>query len=97
MLIIPAVSCGEFRGKLPLKGCSGFLLHKTPDLANDPEERAKLRHEPLEDGPTIIYTPTRKETLHISKFLSKFGIKVAAYNAKVIYIQSVEVIVLLSI
>lgn len=76
------VSCGEFRGKLPLKGCSGFLLHKTPDLANDPEERAKLRHEPLEDGPTIIYTPTRKETLHISKFLSKFGIKVAAYNAK---------------
>ncbi|XP_006344648.1 ATP-dependent DNA helicase Q-like SIM isoform X1 [Solanum tuberosum] len=76
------VSCGEFSGKLPLKGCSGFLLHKTPDLANDPEERAKLQHKPLEDGPTIIYAPTRKETLSISKFLSKFGIKAAAYNAK---------------
>ncbi|XP_049350610.1 ATP-dependent DNA helicase Q-like SIM isoform X2 [Solanum verrucosum] len=76
------VSCGEFSGKLPLKGCSGFLLHKTPDLANDPGERAKLRHKPLEDGPTIIYAPTRKETLSISKFLSKFGIKAAAYNAK---------------
>ncbi|XP_055816709.1 ATP-dependent DNA helicase Q-like SIM isoform X2 [Solanum dulcamara] len=76
------VSCGEFSGKLPLKGCCGFLLHKTPDLANDPEERAKLRHKPLEDGPTIIYAPTRKETLSISKFLSKFGIKAAAYNAK---------------
>ncbi|KAL3349622.1 hypothetical protein AABB24_022636 [Solanum stoloniferum] len=31
------VSRGEFSGKLPLKG-----LHKTPDLAYDPEERAKL-------------------------------------------------------
>nr|XP_025888467.1 ATP-dependent DNA helicase Q-like SIM isoform X5 [Solanum lycopersicum] len=76
------VSCGEFSGKLPLEGCSGFLLHKTPDLANDPKERVKLQHKLLEDGPTIIYAPTRKETLSISKFLSKFGIKAAAYNAK---------------
>ncbi|KAK4739275.1 hypothetical protein R3W88_002972 [Solanum pinnatisectum] len=58
-------------------------LHKTPDLAYDLEERAKLRHKPLEDGQTIIYAPTRKETLSISKFLSKFGTKTAAYNAKV--------------
>ncbi|KAM3378102.1 ATP-dependent DNA helicase Q-like SIM isoform X1 [Capsicum galapagoense] len=76
------VSCGEFSGKLPLKGYSGFLLPKTPDLPNNPEERAKLQHEPLEDGPTIIYVPTRKETLSIAKFLSRFGIKAAAYNAK---------------
>lgn len=76
------VSCGEFSGKLPLKGCRGFLLPIAPDLPNNPEERAKLRHEPLEDGPTIIYVPTRKETLSISKFLSRFGIKAAAYNAK---------------
>ncbi|KAJ8572874.1 hypothetical protein K7X08_009385 [Anisodus acutangulus] len=76
------VSCGEFSGKLPLKGCSDFLLPKTPDLPNNPEERAKLRHKPLEDGPTIIYVPTRKETLSISKFLSRSGVKAAAYNAK---------------
>ncbi|KAK4339655.1 hypothetical protein RND71_041117 [Anisodus tanguticus] len=69
-------------GKLPLKGRSDFLLPKTPDLPNNPEERAKLRHKPLEDGPTIIYVPTRKETLSILKFLSRSGIKAAAYNAK---------------
>lgn len=38
--------------------------------------------EPLDEGPTIIYVPTRKETLGIAKFLLKFGIKAAAYNAK---------------
>uniref|UniRef100_A0A3Q7ENF5 Uncharacterized protein n=1 Tax=Solanum lycopersicum TaxID=4081 RepID=A0A3Q7ENF5_SOLLC len=43
------ISRGEFSGKLQLKGYSDFLLHKTPDLANDPEERAKLRHKPLQD------------------------------------------------
>ncbi|EYU20981.1 hypothetical protein MIMGU_mgv1a002122mg [Erythranthe guttata] len=36
----------------------------------------------LENGPTIIYAPTRKETLSITKFLSNFGVKAAAYNAK---------------
>ncbi|XP_009778267.1 ATP-dependent DNA helicase Q-like SIM [Nicotiana sylvestris] len=76
------VSCGEFSGKLPTKGFSGFLLPKAPDLPSKPEERAKFQHEPLEDGPTIIYVPTRKETLSISKFLSRSGIKAAAYNAK---------------
>ncbi|XP_059313161.1 ATP-dependent DNA helicase Q-like SIM [Lycium ferocissimum] len=76
------VSCGEFSGKLPLKGCSDFVLPKTPDVPSNPEERAKLRYKALEDGPTIIYVPTRKETLSISKFLSRSGIKAAAYNAK---------------
>lgn len=39
--------------------------------------------EPLDEGPTIIYVPTRKQTLGIAAFLLKFGIKAAAYNAKV--------------
>lgn len=37
----------------------------------------------LEEGATIIYVPTRKQTLGIAKFLSRFGVKAAAYNAKV--------------
>ncbi|RVW31612.1 ATP-dependent DNA helicase Q-like SIM [Vitis vinifera] len=37
---------------------------------------------PLEQGPTIIYVPTRKETLNIAKYLCRCGVKAAAYNAK---------------
>lgn len=36
----------------------------------------------LGSGPSIIYTPTRKETEMIAKFLSKSGVKAAAYHAK---------------
>ncbi|KAJ1387416.1 Winged helix-like DNA-binding domain superfamily [Sesbania bispinosa] len=37
--------------------------------------------ELLDQGPTIIYVTTRKETLRIAKYLCKFGVKAAAYNA----------------
>ncbi|KAL6964756.1 DNA helicase [Sarracenia purpurea var. burkii] len=53
------------------------------DLSNKTEERSELWKDHLE-GPTIIYVPTRKETLSIAKFLCKFGVKAAAYNAKVV-------------
>lgn len=39
-------------------------------------------HPVLGLGPSIIYTPTRKETVMIAKFLSKSGVKAAAYHAK---------------
>ncbi|KAK1430110.1 hypothetical protein QVD17_12627 [Tagetes erecta] len=35
-----------------------------------------------EEGLTIVYVPTRKETLSIAKYLSKCGLKAAAYHAK---------------
>lgn len=38
----------------------------------------------LEEGPTIIYVPTRKETLRIADYLCKFNVKAAAYHAKVL-------------
>lgn len=34
-------------------------------------------------GPTIIYVPTRKETVKLAEFLSRSGVRAAAYNAKV--------------
>ncbi|KAH0870145.1 hypothetical protein HID58_077167 [Brassica napus] len=34
------------------------------------------------EGPTIIYVPTRKESVNIAKYLCGVGLKAAAYNAK---------------
>lgn len=52
-------------------------------MLNKPKERPALKKGDLGEGPTIIYVPTRKETLSIAKFLSSYGVKAAAYNAKV--------------
>ncbi|XP_056168634.1 ATP-dependent DNA helicase Q-like SIM isoform X2 [Syzygium oleosum] len=76
------VPCGEFHGESPdlsQEICSSFETSGSP---MELEERLKLQQEPLERGPTIIYVPTRKETLTIAKFLCDCGIKAAAYNAK---------------
>lgn len=40
-------------------------------------------HKPSEQGTTIVYVPTRKETIKIAEFLCKFGVKAAAYHAMV--------------
>ncbi|XP_014514757.1 ATP-dependent DNA helicase Q-like SIM isoform X4 [Vigna radiata var. radiata] len=56
-------------------------LSKNTNIPKKPEGRVKILNEPLEQGPTIIYVPTRKETLRIAKYLCKFGLKAAAYNA----------------
>ncbi|PIN00065.1 DNA helicase [Handroanthus impetiginosus] len=72
------VSCGEFSGRPPIN----FSNSGTPDfrdLLREAEGRSLLGH--LDEGPTIIYVPTRKETLSLTKFLSRFGVKAAAYNA----------------
>ncbi|XP_058222361.1 ATP-dependent DNA helicase Q-like SIM isoform X1 [Rhododendron vialii] len=74
------VSCGEFFGKSP-DDSDIFGSSEKYDLQNKEEERLKLRQGHLE-GPTIIYVPTRKETVSIANFLCKFGVKAAAYNAK---------------
>ncbi|XP_028099230.1 ATP-dependent DNA helicase Q-like SIM [Camellia sinensis] len=77
-----SVSCGEFFGQSPDKDSDICGLHEINDPLNKREEGLKLQQGHLE-GSTIIYVPTRKETLSISKFLCKCGVKAAAYNAKV--------------
>ncbi|PRQ42244.1 putative DNA helicase [Rosa chinensis] len=77
------VSCGEFCG-LPL--CEDLNTRKETtsevlDPLSQPEERLRLLQQPLEKGSTIIYVPTRKQTLKIATYLSKCGVKAAAYNA----------------
>ncbi|KAL0422047.1 UNVERIFIED_CONTAM: ATP-dependent DNA helicase Q-like SIM [Sesamum latifolium] len=72
------VSCGEFCGQPPLK----FNDCGTPDFLRKAQEAPPLHQGHLDEGPTIIYVPTRKDTLSLSKFLSRFGVKAAAYNAK---------------
>lgn len=78
-----AVPCGEFHGNSSELSQEIFSSFETSDSPMELEERLKLQQEPLGRGPTIIYVPTRKETLTIAKFLCDFGIKAAAYNAKV--------------
>ncbi|KAL7227532.1 hypothetical protein ACSBR1_022397 [Camellia fascicularis] len=76
-----SISCGEFFGQSPDKDSDICGLREINDPPNKREEGLKLQQGHLE-GSTIIYVPTRKETLSISKFLCKCGVKAAAYNAK---------------
>ncbi|KAL5196114.1 ATP-dependent DNA helicase Q-like SIM [Glycine soja] len=72
------VTCGEFCVQPAHKE---WELSETIDPPKKPEGRLKFLKKPLEQGPAIIYVPTRKETLRIAKYLCKFGVKAAAYNA----------------
>ncbi|KAL4287101.1 hypothetical protein AHAS_Ahas19G0152500 [Arachis hypogaea] len=72
------VTCGEFCAQSPSKDWELSEIDYPP---KEPEGSLKLLKGPLEQGPAIIYVPTRKETLKIAKYLCKFGVKAAAYNA----------------
>ncbi|XP_057732365.1 ATP-dependent DNA helicase Q-like SIM [Arachis stenosperma] len=72
------VTCGEFCSQYPPKDWELSEIHDPP---KEPEGSLKVLKGPLEQGPAIIYVPTRKETLKIAKYLCKFGVKAAAYNA----------------
>nr|XP_048324544.1 ATP-dependent DNA helicase Q-like SIM isoform X1 [Ziziphus jujuba var. spinosa] len=74
------VACGEFCAQSPLRDrdISGF---KTVGSPKGLEERLKCIQETSDQGLTIIYVPTRKETLSITKYLCGCGVKAAAYNA----------------
>ncbi|CAL4917369.1 unnamed protein product [Urochloa decumbens] len=65
------VSCGEFLEALQPES-SAFRAQSN--------ETSSL--ECLELGPTIVYVPTRKETVELASFLCKSGLRAAAYNAK---------------
>ncbi|KAF2316860.1 hypothetical protein GH714_042201 [Hevea brasiliensis] len=72
---------GEFCGESPHKDWEMSGLAETIDASSTAEKRLALLQEPLEEGPTIIYVPTRKETLSIANYLCDYGVKAAAYNA----------------
>ncbi|CAN6468829.1 unnamed protein product [Victoria cruziana] len=64
--------------------CGEFGAHSTAvSEACTLHEDSKV-HNPLEldKGPTIIYVPTRKETIKLAAYLSHSGVKAAAYHAK---------------
>ncbi|XP_013643924.1 ATP-dependent DNA helicase Q-like SIM isoform X3 [Brassica napus] len=74
------VACGEFCAMSPcdvldIPDPSG---KQTPDeCGHNHSNKAKNL-----EGPTIIYVPTRKESVNIAKYLCGVGLKAAAYNAK---------------
>lgn len=76
-----AVAYGEFCGQLVCEDTD--VDTEKINLLDKADERQKSSQESLDQGPTIIYVPTRKETLSISKFLCQCGVKAAAYNASV--------------
>ncbi|KAF8394560.1 hypothetical protein HHK36_020772 [Tetracentron sinense] len=76
------VACGEFYGHSPAENRETCGFSETSDPPIIPEERSRLLQGPLEQGPTLIYVPTRKETLRLAKYLCSFGLRAAAYNAK---------------
>jgi Werner syndrome ATP-dependent helicase len=78
------VTCGEFCLQPPPKQCE---ITETVDPPAKPEKRLKMLKEPLAPGPTIIYVPTRKDTVRIANYLCKSGVKAAAYNAGVCIIS----------
>lgn len=76
-----AVAYGEFCGQLVCEDTD--VDTEKINLLDKADEKQKSSQESLDQGPTIIYVPTRKETLSISKFLCQSGVKAAAYNASV--------------
>lgn len=68
------VTCGEFDGRSSTKD---WDVCASSRIASSAEGKIEL-----EQGSTIIYVPTRKETLSIAKYLCRCGVKAAAYNAK---------------
>lgn len=80
---ISAVAFGEFCAESPHCDWNITGPFETLNPPNRLEDRHQFLNQNLGQGPTIIYVPTRKETLNISKFLCGCGVKAAAYNAKV--------------
>ncbi|WCJ43113.1 ATP-dependent DNA helicase Q-like SIM [Euphorbia peplus] len=76
------VACGEFYGQSLPKQWDISGLTETGGPPTSEKDILELLKEPLKEGPTIIYVPTRKETLSIAKYLCDLGVRAAAYNAK---------------
>uniref|UniRef100_M4D0F0 ATP-dependent DNA helicase n=1 Tax=Brassica campestris TaxID=3711 RepID=M4D0F0_BRACM len=74
------VACGEFCAMSP---CD-VLDIPDPSGKQTPDESGHNHSNKAKnlEGPTIIYVPTRKESVNVAKYLSGIGLKAAAYNAK---------------
>ncbi|KAG2616426.1 hypothetical protein PVAP13_3NG202226 [Panicum virgatum] len=63
--------------------CGEFLEGSQPESSAFPAQSNEASlSERLDQGPTIVYVPTRKETVELANFLCKSGVRAAAYNAK---------------
>jgi len=63
--------------------CGEFLEDSQPESSTFPAQSNEASlSECLDHGPTIVYVPTRKETVELANFLCKSGVRAAAYNAK---------------
>ncbi|VAH14553.1 unnamed protein product [Triticum turgidum subsp. durum] len=64
--------------------CGEFLESSRPESFAFPVQSVETSSsESLDQGPTIVYVPTRKGTVELANYLGKSGLKAAAYNAKV--------------
>uniref|UniRef100_A0A1J3K7X9 DNA 3'-5' helicase n=1 Tax=Noccaea caerulescens TaxID=107243 RepID=A0A1J3K7X9_NOCCA len=73
------VACGEFCATSPCE----IMDVSVPSGKQIPDEfgqKYSLQRKDFE-GPTIVYVPTRKESVNIAKYLCGVGLKAAAYNA----------------
>ncbi|XP_023732187.1 ATP-dependent DNA helicase Q-like SIM [Lactuca sativa] len=57
--------------------CGEFNGRSSPSVCGIQGKKTEV-----EQGSTIIYVPTRKDTLTVAKYLCRFGVKAAAYHAK---------------
>ncbi|XP_062180440.1 ATP-dependent DNA helicase Q-like SIM [Phragmites australis] len=63
--------------------CGEFLECSQPENSALPAQpNGTSTSECLDQGPTIVYVPTRKETVELASYLCKSGLRAAAYNAK---------------
>ncbi|VVB15242.1 unnamed protein product [Arabis nemorensis] len=73
------VACGEFCATSPCEILDVSVPSEKQMLDESGQENCvQQRHF---EGPTIIYVPTRKESVNIAKYLCGVGLKAAAYNA----------------
>ncbi|KAL6607826.1 hypothetical protein ACP70R_040889 [Stipagrostis hirtigluma subsp. patula] len=63
--------------------CGEFLECPQPENSAVPAQSNETSSSKyLDQGPTIVYVPTRKETVELASYLCKSGLRAAAYNAK---------------
>jgi hypothetical protein len=67
--------------------CGEFLECSQPESSKSPAQSHQTSSSDCGvQGSTIVYVPTRKQTVELANFLCKSGLRAAAYNAKVIII-----------
>ncbi|XP_068659463.1 LOW QUALITY PROTEIN: ATP-dependent DNA helicase Q-like SIM [Aristolochia californica] len=76
------VFSAEFHPNYPYEDSGLSGSSERPALPVQCEQLLEVPQGSEGQGPTIIYVPTRKETLTLAKYLCSIGVKAAAYHAK---------------